>query len=222
MPDYTLPDRQHVALITNDLQRDFVDSTSPLACRAPTRCVGQSPKVVTAFRQAGLPIFHAVRFFLPDGSNVECSRRQAVEEGMRVLMPGTQGAELIAGVSPNAQFRLNAPRLLEGEVQEIGTQEAVFYKKRWGAFYDSKLDGLLRQRNISTVVVIGSDFECGLRATVYEACARDYRVVVVPDAAGCPADNKALDELGRLGVYLINADALTLWVSTPRPAQGAA
>ncbi len=222
MADYTVPERQHVVLVTSDLQRDFLEPNSPLTRCSAGRCIGQCATVVSAFRRAGLPIYHSVRFFLPDGSNVERSRRQAVEEGMRVLMPGTSGAELVDGIAPDGHKRLNALKLLEGDAQELGPNEWAFCKPRWGAFYSTRLDEYVRKANATTVVVIGSDFECGVRPTVYEACARDYRVIVVPDAAGCQVDDIALNQLGRLGVYLIGADALSLWLANPRSEQGAA
>ena len=223
MPDYTLPQRERVALITNELQRDYVEEGSPLATQVTRQSARQAAAVVQDFREQGLPILHGVRFFLPDGSNVEPCRRQEVEEGMRVLMPGTKGADLLCDIRHEGQDRLAVHTLLDGEVQHLGAREYAFYKPRWGAFHRTPLDALLQQWGITTLVLVGSDFQRGVRATVYEACARDYRVVVIPEAAGNDEPESALDELGRLGVYLMRESATRDWLKSGRqPSLGAA
>jgi nicotinamidase-related amidase len=223
MPDYTLPERQRVALITNELQRDYQDPESPLSTQCTRQAVREALALVSAFREQGLPILHGVRFFLPDGSNVEPCRRQAVEEGMRVLMPGTRGADLLPEILPADAPRLAVHSLLDGEPQEIGPREYVFYKPRWGAFHRTCLDALLQQWGITSLVLVGSDFDRGVHATVYEACARDYRVAVIPEASGNEESDRSLDELGRLGVYLMNLQATRNWLKNGMPpAQGAA
>lgn len=223
MPDYTLPERERVALITNELQRDYVDNGSELATQVTRQAACRAADVVKAFREEGLPILHGVRFFLPDGSNVEPCRRQMVEEGMRVLMPGTRGADLIPEIAGDSSPRLNVHALLDGEPQQLGAREYAFYKPRWGAFHRTPLDAMLQQWGITTLVLVGSDFQRSVRATVYEACNRDFRVVVVPEAAGSEEPVEALDELGRLGVYLMDGAASRSWLASgEQPHQGAA
>src|SRR3546814_4308230 len=63
-------------------------------------------------------IYHSVRLYKPDGSNVDACRRQAVEEGLRILMPGTLGAELIEDLKTNKDVRLNPELLFNVEFQE--------------------------------------------------------------------------------------------------------
>lgn len=223
MSDYTLPERERVALITNELQRDYLEEGSPLSTYTTRQSARQAAGIVRAFRAQGLPILHGVRFFLPDGSNVEPCRRQEVEEGMRVLMPGTRGADLIEEIQPAGSGRLAVHTLLDGEIQEISRREYAFYKPRWGAFHRTPLDALLQQWGVTTLVLVGSDFQRSVQATVYEACARDYRVVVIPEAAGNDEPEDALNELGRLGVYLMSEQATQNWLkNSGQPALGAA
>ena len=117
MSDYTLPERQRVALITNELQRDYLDPESPLSTQCTRQAAREAIDLVSAFREQGLPILHGVRFFLPDGSNVEPCRRQAVEEGLRVLMPGTRGAELLPETLCASEEQL-AETLLAGKYSQ--------------------------------------------------------------------------------------------------------
>ena len=211
MPNYTVPQRDRVALLTVNAQRDFTIKGSPLkTCRVDSAIVAMR-RLVEGFRCHGAPLFHAVRLYRPDGSNVDNFRREAVEEGLRVLMPGTSGADLIDELQPETPVRLDPHRLLSGDMQPMGDREWAFYKSRWGAFHDTPLDGTLRGLGVNTLVVCGCNFDTTGRATIYEAGARDYRVVLVPDAMS-GIDESAARELGRIGVYVMPAEACLLWL----------
>lgn len=213
MPDYTAPERGRAALLTVNAQRDFTLPGSPLKACGCGQSLPALVSLVRGFRAARAPIFHAARLYRPDGSNVDIFRRKAVEEGMRVLMPGTFGAELLDGIKPASDVRLDPESLLRGNFQEIGPREWVHYKPRWGAFHDTGLEKRLHQQNVSTLVIAGCNFSTSGRATVYEAGARDFRVILVNDAlSGCYQENLA--ELGRIGVYLMNADTCLDWLSS--------
>jgi nicotinamidase-related amidase len=200
MKEYNVPLRESVALLTIDLQRDFAVGYSPVRSSGVSHCLPNIRDLIGAFRARSAPIFHAVRLYRPDGSNVELHRRAAVEEGLRVLMPGTRGAELIDEVAPGSGPRLDPESLLAGEFETLGANEHVFYKPRWGAFYATGLRDKLEALGITTLVICGCNFPTGGRASVYEACAQDFRVIVASDAV-CDASEEGLGELCRLGVY---------------------
>ncbi len=214
MPDYTLPQRSKVALLTINAQRDFTQKGSPLRTSGVTQAIGGVTKLVQGFRQYDLPIIHALRLYRPDGSNVDICRRQMVEEGLRVLMPGTQGAELIDELRVDRNQRLDAEGLLEGEFQSLAKHEWAFYRPRWGAFYGTKLEEHLRGLGVSTIVVCGFNFTTSGRATIYDAGARDFRVVLASDAIS-NASEDGLKELGRIGVYLMTVENCLGWVGGP-------
>jgi len=75
----------------------------------------------------------------------------------------------------------------------------------------------LKGQGVSTIAICGCNFSTAIRASIYEASARDFRVVVVPDAiAGASEEDMA--ELARIGVYLMNTDCCVSWLtSPPRP-----
>ena len=212
MPDYTTPERARTALITINLQRDFVKNGSPLRSRGVGTAMPGIQRLVQGFRAGGLPIIHAVRLYRPDGSNVDSFRRKAVEEGLRVLMPGTMGAELLDEVKPSSEVRLDPVPLLEGSPQQVGQQEWRTYKPRWGAFHGTALEDKLRELGVSTVVLCGCNFSTSIRSTVYEAGSRDLRVILAPDAV-TGACEEAITELGRIGVYLMNSSACLSWIA---------
>src|SRR5690625_423439 len=155
MAEHNVPDRHAVALITVDLQRDFVCQGSPVQASGVSGALPHILELIEAFRALDKPIFHAVRLYRPDGSNVDLCRRSAVEEGLRVLMPGTSGAEIIDAVKPDVSQRLEADALMEGRFQDLSANEFVFYKPRWSAFFNTSLEEKLKERGISTLVVCG-------------------------------------------------------------------
>jgi nicotinamidase-related amidase len=178
-------------------------------------------RLVDSFRAQHAPIYHSVRLYKPDGSNVDACRRQAVEEGLRILMPGTLGAELIDDLKPNKEVRLDPELLFGGDFQEIGRNEYVHYRPRWGAFHNTGLEERLRRQQVTTLVLCGFSFSTGGRASVYEASARDFRIVLVPDAL-CNATDDAVQELGRMGVYLMDTANCVAWMAGAGPGSVAA
>ncbi len=213
MPDYTLPEKQTVALLTLSAQRDFTLPGSPVRAAGLARAIPAMKRLVDGFRQQGAPIYHSVRLYRPDGTNVDVCRRQAVEEGLRILMPGSFGSELIDEVKPKAGIRLDPDLLFAGKFQSIGEKEAIFYRPRWGAFHDTGLEAELKARGVTTLVICGFSFATGTRATIYEASARDFRLVLVPDAV-CNSTEDGVRELGRMGVYLLNAENCLTWLTS--------
>jgi len=212
MRDYTAPQRDKVALLTINAQRDFLDNESPLRTSGMEQALHSVASVVGGFRSRGLPIIHCVRLYRPDGSNVDICRRHMVEEGLRVLMPGTMGAELSQEVTPPNPPRLTPEPLMEGEMQLIGPNEWAMYRPRWGAFFDTPLEAHLKSLDVSTVVICGFNFSTSIRATIYDAGARDLRTVLVADAVS-NASESAISELGRIGVYLMTASQCLAWVA---------
>jgi nicotinamidase-related amidase len=159
--------------------------------------------LVAAFRDAGKPIFHVVRLYRPDGSNVDPCRREAVESGVILaVQPGSDGAELVDELKPSPEVRLDAEALLGGRMQEIGEREWVMYKPRWGTFFETPLHDHLRGLGVNTLVVCGFNLPNCPRTTIYEASERDYRIVAVADAISGVYE-RGLGELKSIGVELM-------------------
>lgn len=221
MNDYTLPERGKVALLTINAQRDFVASGSPLKTGGVAKAVAGMARLVKGFREASLPIVHAVRLYKADGSNVDNCRRQLVEEGLRVVMPGSMGAELLDEVTQGLGARLDADTLMAGKFQTLGPHEWVMYRPRWGAFYGTTLEQKLRELNVTSLVICGFNFAASGRATIFDAGARDFRIVVATDAVSNATD-EGVEEMGRLGVYLMTVDSCLSWLSRPPTRTAAA
>lgn len=218
---YTAPDWSNAALITVDVQRDFSLPGALAEIAGTAEAAPRMETVVRAFRRAGLPIVHVVRLYLPDGSNADLCRREALKQGARMGLPGSEGAELVDEMKPSPGTRLDAARLLAGELQEVGERERVMYKPRWSAFYRTPLEEHLRSLSVNTVVVCGCNFPNCPRATVYDASERDLRVVLVSDATSGLYERGAR-ELANIGVKLVDSGECADAVLASRAAAGRA
>ena len=89
-----------------------------------------------------MPIIHIVRYYKPDGSNVDLCRREQILSGVTLVAPGSAGAEIVSELKPDpAVGRLmDADLLISGKPQKIGPKEWIVYKSRWGAFYETNLE----------------------------------------------------------------------------------
>ncbi len=217
MANYCVPQKGTAALLTLSAQQDFLRPGSPYRAAGAHRVLPALARTVRGFRALDAPLFHAVRLYRPDGSNVDACRRQAVEEGLRVFMPGTSGVELLDEVRPDPAPRLDARGLLDGGFQPFGQTEWAFYRPRWGAFHETALEARLGALGVTTLVVCGFNFTTAMRATIYEASARDFRIVLVTDAIGNGSE-AAVQELARIGVYLMPSDCCLDWLAGATPA----
>lgn len=198
MTDYTTPHWASAALIVVDLQRDFLDDgAAPIP--GTTAVVPKVARLAAAFRAEGRPIVHVVRLYQPGGSDVDLPRRRVVEDGARIAAPGSDGAQVADGVTPNS-VRLDSEILLSGKAQPVGEREVVVFKPRWSGFYRTDLEEWLLQEGCDTVVVAGCNLPNCPRATLFDASERDLRAVVVTDAVS-QATEERLADLERIGVH---------------------
>jgi nicotinamidase-related amidase len=128
-----------------------------------------------------------------------------VRGGQPVLRPGTAGRALAAGVLPPDADELDDRLLLAGSfhyVTDEDEREAVMYKPRWGAFYETPLHAHLRGSAASTLVFAGCNFPNCPRTSIYEASERDCRIVVAGDAMSGLYE-RGMDELRAIGVRVM-------------------
>lgn len=214
MNEYTRPNPANAALLTIDMQRDFVDEKGNATIDGTAERVPEMQRLVEAFRSAGGPIIHVTRLYKGDGSNVDPCRRDVIEAGAEIVRPGSDGAELVRSLLPQEGVRIDSDRLLAGDLQTIGPQEWVMYKPRWGAFYDTELDEFLSARSIDTLAVCGCNFPNCPRTTIYEASERGYRLVFVADATS-GVYQRGIDELENIGVVVRETNRAVEWIAEP-------
>lgn len=207
MNGYTRPDFTRCALITIDLQNDFVGTDAPAGIPGTQAVVPNVVRALQCFRQLRRPIVHVVRLYCDDGSNADLCRREAIEGGLRVVSPGSDGAELVDVLKPDPADRLDAEWLLAGEAQRLSDYEYVMYKPRWGAFFRTSLAAFLQEWGCNTVAFVGCNFPNCPRTSIYEASERDLRVILLTDAVS-QLYPQGEAELGKIGVNLLTTAAL--------------
>lgn len=178
---YTRPDWSAAALITIDMQRDFLDG-QPFAIPGTSSVLPRIRSLLKAFRAAARPIIHMVRIYSGDGANADPCRRELIEKGGKLVLAGTPGSQLAVELLPQGGIELATGLLLNGGVQDIGPSESVIFKPRWGAFYQTPLEQRLGDQGISTLIICGCNFPNCPRTSIYEASERDFRIVLVDDA----------------------------------------
>ncbi|MEJ2619125.1 MAG: cysteine hydrolase [Candidatus Thiodiazotropha sp.] len=201
MGRYIDPHINKSALVTIDTQNDFTLQGAPAEIAGTTDVIPNMVRLLESYRKHDLPIIHVIRLYPRDGANVELCRKQTIEEGTEIVAPGSSGAELVDELKPDASTKLDADTLLSGEVQQIGGNEFVIYKPRWGAFYQTVLEDFLTERGIDTLVFTGCNYPNCPRTSIYEASERDLRVVLVKDAIS-QLYPKGEEELQNIGVSL--------------------
>jgi nicotinamidase-related amidase len=206
MKSYLQPELNRSLLMTIDIQRDTLDG-QPCEIPGTSEMLPIVKRVIEYFRNQALPIVHVIRLYLPDGSNVDLCRRKIVEEGRKLFIAGTIGAEPAEGILPNNNIKLDTNLLLSGELQQVGKREWIMFKPRWGAFYKTPLEKHLGLLGVSTIVFIGCNYPNCPRTSIYEASERDYKIIAISDAIS-RFDERGQKELENIGVVVESMDML--------------
>lgn len=212
--DHTAPNRDHSALLTIDVQNDFVLPGAPAEIPGSFEVLPAIRDLVLTFRENKMPIVHVVRLYRPDGSDAELCRRRLFEEGKPMVTLGSRGAELVNDLKLGNALDLNPSLLLSGALQEAGKREWIVYKPRWGAFYATNLESHLRNLGIDSLVIAGFNFPNCPRTTIYEASERDFKIVLVTDAVSGLYE-QGMREMVNIGVHLMTAGQCRQFLSSP-------
>lgn len=198
----TDPDFAHCALITVDLQKDTMPG-QPMEVPGTSDVIPPVLSLLTVFRDKNIPVIHLVRIYQPDGKNVELCRRQQVLEGRQLFIAGSTGAELIPELFTDTVC-LDFQFLLKGGAQRIADNETIIFKPRWGGFFRTSLETILRSGGINTLVFTGCNFPNCPRATIFEASERDFKLVMITDGVS-GLYQKGLEEMSNIGVNNLTA-----------------
>ena len=116
---YTAPLPLTSVLLTIDVQNDFTSSGAPARIPGTSWRVSAMQRILQAYRARKLPIVHVIRLYSADGKNADLCRRERIESGAKIVLPGTPGAELVDGLKPAAGVPLDAELLLAGKLQKL-------------------------------------------------------------------------------------------------------
>ena len=175
-PSTLVVELDHAALIIIDMQRDFLepggfgetlgnDVSLLQAAVAPLR------KVLDAARSARMLIIHTREGHRPDLSDAPRHKVERGEPSLRIGAPGPMGRILVRG-EPGHDI---IPELYPA------AGEPVIDKPGKGAFYQTDLELMLKNRQIDTLFVCGVTTEVCVNTTVREANDRGFRCIVLSD-----------------------------------------
>jgi nicotinamidase-related amidase len=169
---------QRTALIVIDMQRDFIEpggfgaalgnDVGTLSSIVPTVAA-----LLAHARALGLLVVHTRESHLPDLSDCPPAKRLRGNAALRIGDNGPMGRILVRGEPGNQILSEVAP--LPGDL--------VIDKPGKGAFYATGLDGMLRERGISHLLLAGVTTEVCVQTTMREANDRGYECLLVEDAA---------------------------------------
>lgn len=197
-------DLDSTALVMIDMQRDFVEpggfgemlgNDVSLLRSSIEPC----KKVLEAARKVGMFVIHTREGHRPDLADLQPAKKERghLKTGIgdvgpmgRILVRGEIGHDIIPELYPIAG-------------------EPVIDKPGKGAFYDTDLLGILRNRSIKTLIVCGVTTEVCVHTTVREANDRGFNALVPED---CTASY--FPEFKRVALEMVKAQGgIFGWVS---------
>jgi nicotinamidase-related amidase len=169
-------DLARTALVIIDMQRDFIEpggfgETLGNDVSLLKAAIAPCKATLDAARAAGLLVVHTREGHRPDLSDAPKAKVERGEPSARIGAPGPMGRILIRGEAGHDIIPELSP--LPGE--------PVIDKPGKGAFYQTDLELMLRNRGIDTLLVCGVTTEVCVNTTVREANDRGYRCVVLAD-----------------------------------------
>jgi len=201
-------DLDKTALVIIDMQRDFLepggfgaalgnDVARLRAAVEPCRAV------LSAARKAGLLVIHTREGHRPDLSDAPPLKVNRGDPALRIGARGPMGRILIRG-EPGHD--------IIPELYPIAG-EPVIDKPGKGAFCQTDLELMLRNRGIETLLVCGVTTEVCVNTTVREANDRGFRCIVIGDCCA-----SYFPEFHEMGLAMIKAQGgIFGWVSGSKP-----
>jgi nicotinamidase-related amidase len=197
-------DLDKTALIIIDMQRDFLEPGGfgeTLGNDVSRLVVAVEPcrKVLDAARRHGLLVIHTREGHRPDLSDAPPAKLERGKARLsigdvgpmgRILVRGEPGHDIVPALYPIAG-------------------EPVVDKPGKGAFYQTDLELMLRNRAIENLLVCGVTTEVCVNTTVREANDRGYRCIVLADCCA-----SYFPEFHTAGLAMIKAqDGIFGWVA---------
>ncbi len=212
MVDLTLPaepsairfDPARTALVIIDMQRDFIEpggfgETLGNDVGLLRRAIGPCAAALKAARAAGVMVIHTREGHRPDLSDAPPAKLARGVPSKRIGDPGPMGRILVRGEIGHD---------IIDELAPLG-DETVIDKPGKGAFHQTDLEQLLRNRGIETLIVCGVTTEVCVHTTIREANDRGYSCVALGDACA-----SYFPEFHRVGLEMIQAQGgIFGWVS---------
>jgi nicotinamidase-related amidase len=197
-------DLDRAALIIIDMQRDFLEpggfgaalgNDVALLAAAVEPC----QSILSAARETGMLVIHTREGHRADLSDAPPLKVERGDPATRIGAPGPMGRILVRGEAGHDIIEALYP--IDGE--------PVIDKPGKGAFYQTDLELMLRNRGTETLFVCGVTTEICVNTTVREANDRGFRCIVLSDCCA-----SYFTQFHEMGLAMIKAQGGILgWVS---------
>ena len=205
-------DLDSTALLMIDMQRDFVEpggfgESLGNDVSLLRSSIEPCQDLLETARQVGMFIIHTREGHRPDLSDLQPAKKERGNPTMKIGDAGPMGRILVRGEPGHDLIPELYP--MEGE--------PVVDKPGKGAFYETDLLGILRNRDVKSLIVCGVTTEVCVHTTVREANDRGFNALVPAD---CTASY--FPEFKRIALEMIKAQGgIFGWVSdSDRVIQG--
>jgi len=198
------------ALVVVDMQRGFLDPGEAMEVPPAREIVPVIHALLDLFRAKGLPVVFSefvysesapvlIGTLHPEHKPAPPGAPRGFGHPSSACLEGTASADTVSDLAPRPD-------------------ELVVRKRGYDAFAGTPLDGALRARNVTSLVVTGTMTDICVLATVIGALHREYRVTVVEDGVATlwPEIQRAtLDIIGRAYGRVVRgkevADQISSW-----------
>lgn len=169
--------KKTIALVVVDMQRDFLEpggfgESLGNDVQKLRDIIPNISNLMRIFREASLCIVHTKEGHKPDLSDCPKQKMRPAKNGLAIGDPGPMGRLLISGEPGNDFISEVSPS--KGEI--------VITKPGKGAFYKTRLDEILRDLEISTLLFTGVTTEVCVQTSMREAADRGFQTLIVNDA----------------------------------------
>jgi ureidoacrylate peracid hydrolase len=166
-------DPTHTALLVVDMQRAFVEPGQAMEVPPARDVIPRVQELVGIFREHGLPVVFTEFTYSPAApilvGELHPEHRPAAPGAPTGL--GRPSASCLGGEDNARVIPELAPRPVE----------LVIRKHYYDGFTGTVLDGALRARGVTTLVITGTMTDICVLGTVVGAFNREYRLIVVED-----------------------------------------
>lgn len=152
--------KSYPALLIIDLQEDFF--TDGLLFDRRQKLVSNVNELVDEAHTQGVPVIWVRQEFKKDLADAPLYNRK---NKRFITIEGTSGCQLL----PELHFQ---------------KEDFEIVKKRYSAFFNTKLDTLLEKLEVDMLIVSGINTMTCVRTTCIDAYQRDYEVILALDAVG--------------------------------------
>jgi ureidoacrylate peracid hydrolase len=167
------PEAGRTALLVVDMQRGFLDRGAAMEVPAARDIVPTIRALVDVFRTRRLPIVFTEFVYSPQVPLL-------VGELHPEHRPAPPGAPRGFGLPSSSCLLGDASAATVADLAP-GPNDLVIRKHWYDAFAGTPLDGALRARGVTSLVVTGTMTDICVLATVVSAFNREYRITVVED-----------------------------------------